>query len=104
MSDALPEFEGSDIAGTTDQFSGNVGTTSIKVPTVAGFAIAGVFVENMSTGDDNLLVSFDGGVEWKTVQPECWFSGELRGGITQIDIKSSANTVDYEIVLNRQDC
>lgn len=101
MADLGSNFEGSDLTGSTDHFSGSVGTSMISVPASPGNAIAEVLVRN-SDENNNLLVSFDSGSNFFTLLPLDAMLWSLKGNKTEIEIKGSAAGVGYEIIMNRE--
>ena len=109
MPDLNPKFEESDVLGTTDGFSGTVGTTAISIPTAAGAPIAGFLIECRSVLDGQafaarLLVSFDGGTTFPwTITPGNNISGNIRNRPTQMKIKGNQAGVLYQAVLELED-
>jgi len=59
-----------------------------------------VYVKNTNATNINLLLSFDGGTTYSTIPPQHDYRGEPKGGLTQVKIKSSSSTCDYEIILD----
>jgi len=53
-------------------------------------------IENMDTTAKNILVSFDGGTNWKTVQPG--YILDIDCAITTLKIKASADNCNYELL------
>ena len=104
MPDASPQFESADLLGSSEHFNGTVGTTATAVPTVAGGIIAEVLLKNPKTNASSvdLLVSFDGGTTFFTIEPRTGLSWSVRGSKTQIHIKGSAAGTNYEILMNRE--
>ena len=102
MADVLPQFESSDIAGSTVIYNGAVGTTFVAVPSVADKDIAEVIISCKSDQANNkrLLVNYDGGANVHTLTTGEWIALEPRGGIKQIRVKGNIATVDYEIEVN----
>ena len=102
MADLQSEFESRDTEGTSDHYSGSAGTGSfINVPTTGAGVIAEFLVEN-TDDTDNLLVSLDGGTGSKTLQPGDIWQWTPKGNLTQIKLKGSGGSCDYEVVLNRE--
>lgn len=104
MVDALPQFENSDLVGSTTQFQGTVGTTATAFPTVATTAIAECLVRcpNQSPNSKRLLYSFDGGVTFGTLSPGEFIGWSIKGSVSQIYIKGNTANVNYEVILNRE--
>lgn len=104
MVDAAPQFETIDNLGTTSQYSGTATTSPTSVPAIAGNAIAECLVRCASSNavTKRLQVSFDGGTTYMTLSPGEFVGWSLKGGVTQIQLKTPASTTDYEIVLNRE--
>jgi len=88
-------------ATTLDHFNGTVGVTSISEPATPGNKITNTTIENTSTGGQNLLVSFDGGVKFKTLEPGDAYDVEMEESAVQIDLKGSAAGTLYETVITR---
>jgi hypothetical protein len=89
--------------GDTIHENSSVGVAASAVPVVAGGVITQALVECPAGQANNLLVSFDGGTNFKTLQTGSSIVWTPRGGLTQIYVKASAGTVNYEIILNRND-
>jgi hypothetical protein len=104
MPDIPEEFEVVDRQGTTEQFNGTVDTLGAQVPGVAGNVIAEVLVRNKLSNPSSvkLLVSLDGGVTFFTLNRSEHMIWGLKGAVTQIEVKASSSTVDYEIIMNRE--
>lgn len=60
-----------------------------------GVGVVSILVENR--GSNDLLISFDNGATFKTVGGGLSLSVDVI--VTQITVKSSASTVDYEILV-----
>ena len=102
LEDRLKVVSKKDKTGTTDSYIGNVGTTAIQIPTVAGTVIDEILIicaTDQSTSRD-LLFSLDG-VNYAKIQYEGSRFLTIRGSLRQIWIKSRTLTTDYEIFLNR---
>ena len=86
-----------------EHFNGTVGTSSTAVPASAGNTIFQVLVKNPRTNAfaETLEVSFDGGTNFFVLRRNDTLSAENLGDLTQIEIKGSTASVDYEIVLSR---
>lgn len=105
MADVLPEFETTDVVGTTDSYVGSVGTTPVLVPSTAGTAIeeVGIRCAVDQPTSTRLEYSFDGTNYFKLKVGEARET-ELRGGITQIYIRAAGSGItsaNYEIEMNR---
>lgn len=103
MVDAPIDFEQRDTEGETVHQNGTVGTSAIAVPTTATGVIDEVNLECMETNDvgENLLVSFDGGTNFKTLLPGDSIFWSPKGNVTQITIKGATAGVEYEALINR---
>lgn len=92
-----------DTTGTTAHFNSTVGLASTPIPAVAGTVIASAYIENFrNAANIDLLVSFDGGVTFKTIGRDESLYVEPKGDITQIFIKGTNAVTKYEILLNRK--
>ena len=85
--------------GSLEHENGSVGVGVVDIPSVAGAVIASVLIENTHS-TNNLLVSFDAGVTFKTLEPDDVLCGKLRGALTQFKIKGSAASTTYEMILS----
>lgn len=111
MSDILPQFEQEDLIGTTKHFNGNVSTSWVSVPAVAGNVIAEAFVRCAvdQLNSCRLYVSFDGGAGYILLAPGEGIGWSIKSskesvtGITQISLKGNVAGVVYEVILNRED-
>lgn len=92
---------GSESSTTQLHLSGTVGTSSIPLPATAGDRITEVLIDNDNISQD-LLVSFDGGTDFKTVPPGGFLIWNLKRSRTQIDLEASAAGATFEILMNRQ--
>lgn len=81
-------------------FNGTVGTSTIKVPTVAGNAIFEMTVTNIEDTDatKDLLFSLDGGSTFATIKNDGVIELDNLGGLTQIDLKGAVASVGFEII------
>ena len=95
------QFEVQDNKGTSVTYSGTATTTSANVPSSAGNKISGFGLDN--TGTEDMQISMDGGTSWKTVDKKAYFSWEVKGEPTQLQVKTLANTTTYEITINFED-
>jgi hypothetical protein len=104
MPDVAPELEIKDRLGTTEHFNGaSAGTAPFQVPPVAGAVITHfrIFVPFQSPITKTLKISFDGGVNFETLEVGDFLSDEMHGNVTQVHLLANQAGVDYEIVLNR---
>jgi hypothetical protein len=104
MPDISPQFENSDLQGSTTQFTGVVGVTAISLPPTAGTAIAEALVRcpSQTPNSNRLLYSFDGGANYFTLSPGEFVGWSLKGGVTQVLIRGSVANVQYEVMINRE--
>lgn len=93
-----PQFESKDNDGSTTVESGTATTTPASVPLVAGKVISGYAIDNL--GSNSILVSFDGGTTFRTIEKKSYESWNIKGSITQIVVKTLSSTSGYEIMLN----
>lgn len=105
MVDSLPEFETTDTLGSTDEFSGSVGTTAILLPGSPGADIEEIDIRCAIDQAFNrrLEYSYDG-INYRRLRVGETKSDEPRGGIKQLWIRAAGfgvTTVNYEIVMNR---
>ena len=105
MVDQLPEFESADKKGSTNVFTGAVGTSWTAVPAVAGNKIQEVKVVCDPDQDyaNTLELSLDGGT---TTKCKLWVGGFdseiIKGDLTQIHIRGNVASVKYNITLNEE--
>lgn len=90
----------SDNRGSSVVYSGTATTTPANVPSSPGEVISGM---SISTGLNDILVSFDGGTTFFTVSRRGFFSHNVKGEITQLVVKTLTGTSDYEILINFED-
>lgn len=105
MVDALPEFETTDTLGSTDEFTGAVGTTPILIPSTPGNPIEeiGIRCAVDQTFNKRLEYSYDG-INYRRLRVGEAREDEPRGGIAQVWIRAAGiavTSVNYEIVMNR---
>ena len=99
---AIPTEDSTD--GTTTHFTGSVGVGGTAIPAVAGTDITELLISTPSSTPGNrfLEISFDGGTIFYPVE-----SGESLKwkpkGITQIDVRASAATVTFHVLMNRKE-
>lgn len=91
----------SDNEGSTVVYSGTATTTPANVPASAGNIMSGFGLQN--TGNENMQISMDGGTTYFTVGKKDFFAWDVKGNITQVQVKTPASTTTYEIVINFED-
>lgn len=98
-----PQFEQADVLGTTGHYNGSVGTTAVAIPSVAGNKITEVLVQSPQSNSSSkeLYVSFDGGTTFFTLYRGGALFWKIKGTVTQVYVKGNISTVDYEILMNR---
>jgi hypothetical protein len=101
MVDAIPQFESIDVQGNTVHSNGTATTTAVSIPTALG-VISEFSITCLKSQPGNLLVSLDGGTNWKTIYSGGNWSWTPKGKLTQITVKSSSGNVNYEAVFNRE--
>lgn len=79
------------------QFNGTATATPATV-TFNNEVSTSIFVQNVDSGANNILVSFDGGTTFKTLANQ-WDFISIDVNITSIVIKTSAGSKLYEIVV-----
>lgn len=104
MANEVAQFETRDIVGSTSHFDGTADATGESIPSVAGNEISECIVKNVLSNPNarKLLVSFDGGSNFFTLNRSESIVWGLKGGLTQIYVKSDSATVDYEVIMNRE--
>lgn len=105
MADAIPEFEIADNVGTTDEFTGSVGTTAILVPGTAGNAIEEIYIRCAVDQPffTRLEYSYDG-INFRRLRVGEAREDEPRGGIRQVWVRAAGlgiTSANYEIIMNR---
>ena len=102
MADISPQVETQDNLGSTVHDNGTVGTSLAQIPTSNTKVIADLNIECMESNVDaaRLLVSFDGGTNFKTLLPGDNLSWTFRGDAIEIDIKGNQAGVIYESIFN----
>ena len=85
--------------GATTAYLGTATTTFANIPASAGGVISGCMIK--PTGN-NFEVSFDGGTSYLPLARNSIFTWDIKGEITQIRIKTSTGSADYEILLNTE--
>ena len=103
MADLPGQFETTDRVGTTTHFNGTATTTPALIPSVAGDSIAEVLIRNLLSNPtaDRLEVSFDGS-EYFTLNRSEHIVWGVKGDLKQIYVRSTQNTCDYQIIMNRE--
>jgi hypothetical protein len=104
MSDKRPEFEVEDTIGTSTSFVGAVGTGSTAVPSSPGDVIESFYCycPDQTPVTKKLYYSINGGTTWHELGIGDAIVWSLKGEPTQIYIKGSVATVNYEIIMNRK--
>lgn len=93
----------SPLTGTTDHFNGTVGTSPASVPSSAGDPISSLIISNVNTDPTKILyVSFDAGTTFKRIVMGDALGADLKGSLTQLQIKGAVAACDYEILMNRR--
>lgn len=104
MVDNAPEFETTDKLGSTDEFTGLVGSTAILIPPVAGTKIDEISIKAAidQPAARRLEFSFNG-TDWFRLSVGESREEEPRGDIRQVYIRAAGplSQVNYEIVMNR---
>jgi hypothetical protein len=103
MADFPAQFETTDRVGTTTHFNGTATTSPALVPASAGDSIAEVLIRNLLTNPtaNKLEVSFDG-IEYFTLNRSEHIVWGVKGNLTQIYVRSTSGTADYQIIMNRE--
>jgi len=102
MVDSVPQFESIDVEGDSLHVNGASTTTPQNIPAIAAGVISEFSLTCLKSQAGNLLVSLDGGSTFKTIYPGGNWSWTPKGKLTQIKIKSSSGSVNYEAVFNRE--
>ena len=90
-----------DNVGSTVAYSGTATTTPANVPSSADKIISGIGLENTDSND--MQVSMDGGTTYFTIAKKQFFSWNVKGNITQIQVKTPTSTATYQVVINFED-
>lgn len=91
-----------DLSGSTTIVSATATTTFTLYPTTAGNIISEFTLVNLS-GNRDIWFSVDGGTNYIEVPSDgIWSEQRLRGSITQISLRSSAQTADFKLLLLRE--
>lgn len=106
MVDRPSSFETDDGLGTTTFFTATLpNTTAVLLPSVAGAVIRTVYFkcDDSHPTSRYVEISIDGGTVWlRNYSGQTGIDINLRGSITQIRIRASANTTIYNVVLGFQ--
>ena len=102
--DKIPEFEITDLVGSTDTYTGTVDSSGIYIPSSPGNIIEEISIRNAVDQPiaSRLEFSYDG-INWFRLLVGESREDEFRGAIRQIQIRSagSLSTCKYEIIMNR---
>jgi len=101
--DSPPGFETQDLYGDTINYSGNVGTTAIAIPTSADKVISETIIRvpDQSPSTRTLQVSFTSiAGPWMTLAIGEYIAWSVKGTKKQFWIKGSTANVEYEIIVN----
>jgi len=79
------------------QFNGTATTTPATI-SFGGDLSSSIFVQNVDSGAGSVLVSFDGGVVFKTLANQ-WDFISIDIGIENFVIKTSSGSKLYEVVI-----
>jgi hypothetical protein len=90
-----------DNLGSSVVYSGTATTTPANVPSSAGNIISGFILRNSGTND--MQISMDGGTTYFTVDKRGNFSWNVKGEITQVQVKTAVSTTTYELLINFED-
>ena len=91
------QIEVSDNEGRSEAFSGTATTSVTNIPSSAGQKISEALV---AVDGNNVQISFDGGTSFWDVPKKAAFAWDVKGEITQIQIKTSSGSTDYSILVN----
>lgn len=100
MAFAESEFEIKDNQGSSVPFNGTATTTPQNIPAVAGNVISG-FV--LSVDGQNVEVSTDGGSNYYAVPRNGSISWDVKGEITQIQVRTSSGSTGFSGIVNLED-
>ena len=97
------------VVATTHHASGSIEHVNGIATTTAAEILSGNNIEDIlvsvpkQSGNASLLVSFDGGSNFITVQQQGSLSAsDIPSGQTSLHVKSSSGTINYEILLYRE--
>lgn len=97
-------METQDLIGTTAHYNGIVGTTQINIPTTAGNVISEVLLKcPAQSGQKQCFISFDGGTNFFTLEEGEFIGWAYKGEQKQVQIKGSAASTEYQIIVNFED-
>lgn len=106
MTDSVPQFEVTDIEGTTIHFGGpSTVTTAINIPTVAGGVISEFLImadPSNNPSSAKIEVSFDGGTSWYPLFNGGVLTWTPKGRLTQLKLKASGVGLKYYGLINRE--
>lgn len=103
MVDLSPQFEISDIEGTTAHFNGSATVFPVQIPSVPATPISEVIIKNTNViGLLKLQVSFDGGDNYFDIDTGDAIVWGLKGEVKSIYVKASSGSVSYQIIMNRE--
>lgn len=97
MADLVSQMEIEDNSGRSQAFNGTASTTVANVPAVAGEAISQLL---LYVDGKNVEVSFDSGTSFFLMPDNGVLSWDVKGGITQVQIRTSSGTTDYSMLIN----
>lgn len=89
-----------DTSGSTAQYNDTATTSPANIPSSAGSVISNVLLRNTNTSNVDLLLSLDGGTTFFTIPPQHQYEGSPQGDLTQIIVKSSSSTCNYESIVD----
>jgi hypothetical protein len=87
-----------DNEGVSTSFSGTATTSVANVPVSADKVISGASIWN--DGTVPLQISFDGGTSFHDQDKKSFMSHNIKGNVTQLQVKTAATTADYRIIIN----
>jgi len=93
---------GNPTGGDTIQDNDTATTSPVDVPAVAGGVITDILIENTNSSAATLQVSLDGGTNYFDMDKKSTLDGPINADITQIKIKASSGTCDYQYIINRR--
>lgn len=100
MADVIGQHEVSDNCGSTVAFDGTATTSVSLVPAVAGEAISQIYFNAIGR---NLEVSFDNGTTFYAFDRKDRFTWDVKGEITQLQIRTSSGSSDWSAIINFED-
>lgn len=89
---------------STNHFNGTVNTFGVFLPSTSANEITTVLVKNPASNAfaEILHVSFDGGTTYFDLRRKEHIIWTVVDSLTQIKIKGSTATVDYQVIMNRE--